>query len=166
MCFLDRHDFENIDNTPGQNIEECGIGIGNMYPAVTVLQQLCIRGGVWILEHQQVLLDDPAIFIRQAVNVLERPFVDVYFHDASLFLSAAYDRCRVGRNLLPLRFYPGIEISHKMGIFNFCRISYDDPPLTAPYNVIERVLQERKRQDFIAMLSSGIFERNIHENKD
>jgi len=102
MRFLDRHHFENVDNTPGQNIEERSIGMRDMHPAVTVLQQLYVRGSIRIFKLQQVLLDDPAILLCQAVNVLQRPLVDVYFHDAYLFsVPRIQDRCRVGRILLP-----------------------------------------------------------------
>lgn len=110
MCFLNRHHFENVDNAPGQNIEERSIGMSDMHPAMTVLQQLHIRGSIRIFKLQQVLLDDPAILLRQAVNVLQRPLVDVYSHDASLFsVPRIRDRCRAGRILLPLRSYPGVQ---------------------------------------------------------
>jgi hypothetical protein len=78
--FLDRHHFKNIDNAPGQDIEECRIRVTDMHPAVAVLQQLNIRSSIGILELQQVLLDDPPILLRQAANVLQRPLFDVYLH--------------------------------------------------------------------------------------
>ena len=110
MRFLDRHHFENVDNAPGQNIEERSIGMRDMHPAVTVLQQLHIRGSIRILKFQQMLLDNPAILFLQAVNVQQCPLVDVYSHDASLFsVQRIRDRCRAGRILLPLRSYPGVQ---------------------------------------------------------
>ena len=110
MCFLDRHHFENGDNAPGQDIEERSIGMSDKHPAVTVLQQLRIRGSIGILKFEQVLFDDPAILLWQAVNVLQRPLFDVYSHDASLFSGLRIrDRCRAGRTLLPLRSYPGVQ---------------------------------------------------------
>ena len=85
MRFLDRHHFKNVYNPPGQNIEERSIGMSDMHPAVTILQQLHIRSSIRIFKLQQMLLDDPAILSRQVVNVLQRPLVDVYSHYASLF---------------------------------------------------------------------------------
>ena len=108
MRFFYCHHFENVNNRSRQNIKKSGRGMSNMHPAVTILQQLNIRGRIRIFKFQQVQFDNPAIFCRQAVNVLQRPLVDVYSHDASLFLRLCIrDRCRV-RQILPLlRLNPG-----------------------------------------------------------
>ena len=110
MRFLNRHYFENVDNAPWQNIEERGIGMGDMHPTMTVLQQLHIRGCIGIFKFQQMLLDDPAILLWQAVNVLQRPLVDVYSHGASLSSGLRIrDRCRAGQILLPQRSCPDVQ---------------------------------------------------------
>ena len=97
MRLLNRHHFENVDNPPGQNIEERSVGTGDMHPAVTILQQLYIRGSIGVFKHQQVLLDDPPVLFPQAVNVLQRPLFDVYSHGASLFsVQRIQDRHRAG----------------------------------------------------------------------
>jgi hypothetical protein len=70
MGFLDGHHVENVDNASGQDIEERGIRMRDVHPAVAVLQQFHIWCGIGIFELQQVLLDDPAILLRQEVNVL------------------------------------------------------------------------------------------------
>lgn len=101
MRFLNRHHFKNVDDTTGHNIEKRSIAMSDMHPAVTILQQLHIRGCIGVFQFQQMLLDDPAILLRQIVNVLQRSSVDVYFHGASLFSGLRIqDRCRAGRNLL------------------------------------------------------------------
>ena len=107
MRFLDRHYLENIDNASGQNIKERSVRMRDMHPAVAVLQQFHIRRSIRIFEFQEMLLDNPAIFLRQAVNVLQRPLLDVYSHDASLFSGPRIqDRCQAEQNLLPLRSCP------------------------------------------------------------
>ena len=110
MRFLDRHHFENVDNATMQNIKKRSIGMGDMHPAVTVLQQLHIRGNIRIFKFQQMLLDDPAILLWQTVKLLQRPLVDVYSHGASLFSGLRIrDRCQAERILLPLRSYPSVQ---------------------------------------------------------
>ena len=39
MRLLNRHHFENVDNATGQNIEKRSIGMSDMHPGMTVLQQ-------------------------------------------------------------------------------------------------------------------------------
>lgn len=106
--FFDRHRFKDIDNAPGQDIEKRGERMSNMHPAMTVLQELHIRGRVRIFELQQVLLDDPPVLILQAVNVLQCPLFDGYSHGASLFsVQHIQDRHRARRILRPLQPSPG-----------------------------------------------------------
>ena len=110
MRFLDRHHFENVDNAPGKNIEERSIGMGDMHPAVTIMQQLHIRINIRIFQFQQMLLDDPAILVRQTVSVLYRSLFEVYTDGVSLFSGLRIrDRCQAKRILLPLRSCQDVE---------------------------------------------------------
>lgn len=51
-----------------------------MHPAMPVFQQLDIGCRVRIFESQQVGLDESAVLLRQAVNVLQSPLFDGYVH--------------------------------------------------------------------------------------
>ena len=82
MSPLDSVDIHDPD-TVLEHDKKCGIGMGDMHAADPIADKFDVPCSERIFGLDQVLLDDPAIFFRQAVNVLQHVPLDFEVQTAS-----------------------------------------------------------------------------------
>ncbi len=80
MGVFDGHDIQDGNRPAGKDIKKGCIGMGDVHPAVAILEDLNVGSGVRIFEFQQVLFDKPPVFCRKIVNVPECLSIDGYPH--------------------------------------------------------------------------------------
>jgi hypothetical protein len=89
VSLLYRKNIYNPDAIP-EHDKECCVRVCDMHATYPVAKVFGVPCGQGIFELDQVLLDDPSVFFRQAVNVLEHVPIDLEVQIASPHLVSVH----------------------------------------------------------------------------